>query len=173
MKADHGTPELAEREMIHRELVDQKSGYAQRSRVLSECPVERLYHYAIQSPDWRHEYLEAAERFRRIFEACPFSPRYSSINPDKIMVDDFRADDGFDPFQNAEEQRELADALRAVGKARESVAWYVIGAGEALEDWCLRVRSGGWRVTLWDAEHMLVEALESLAVHWGYLRCEK
>lgn len=116
-----------------------------------------------------NEQYDAAERFRKDFERANLSGRFSTI-------DLFRSAGGTSGHMSdsvAEARARVNAALDQLGMRKsgksmsQSCMWFVVGCGDTIESWSLRIRNSGENMSEGKATGYLDGALEKLAVHYG------
>jgi len=120
------------------------------------------------------ELYDGAERFRMDFGRAHLGGKYSTIDMHKIRGASVQHVS--DSVAAAKESVHMA--LNSLGarasqngfSLSKSCVWYVIGCGDTLEDWALRIRNSGVSMTSDRASGILLGCLEKLAFHYGLIR---
>jgi hypothetical protein len=122
---------------------------------------DRLY-AAKQIP---HELYTAAEKFRIDFERAQMVGNYSRLDLFKTRAGQQEISD-----RVAQAKIRITKAINAVGGERSSSClWSVVGLGLTLEGWTEIVRRSGNPMNADKSSGVLYSALESLALHYGYV----
>ena len=154
---DAGTPELAVREVVKIEWSSAQTNKT-RVRVLSE--LEQWF----SSGFLDKQHIEAASKFREDFESCPFSPAYSMMNADAIIVDGWTHPGAEYGDSELSAWDRVSAALNDVGDKYSSAIWHVVGSGSPVQDWVLGYQRH--RIALSAARKHVREALDRLIKHY-------
>jgi hypothetical protein len=157
-----------------------QNGHADVSMVRETSPDGQIVYHAVKKSGYAHERLhalkrisnemyDAAERFSSDFIKASLDGRYATLdmNRSSSRSNHIMSDSVVEARQRVAAAQQSMGAGSLSQSLSKSCVWYVVGCGETLEKWSLRIRNSGRSFSEAQASGVLISALERLAYHYG------
>lgn len=159
---------------------DIQNGHADVSMVRETSPDGHIVVHAVKKSGYVHERLhsmkrisdaeyDAAERFANDFIRASLDGRYASLDMNRSAASsrNIMSDSTVEARQRVRAAQDSLGASPIDKSLSKSCVWFVVGCGDTLEKWALRVRNNGDLMSEGKACGILMSALERLAMHYG------